>query len=136
MAGAMARQGAEGIDKFAESMNKVSAADQAKTRLDNLSGSIEKLKGTLDVMATNLGEKIGNQLRPAIEGLNNALSSMGDWWNNLSPAMQGAITTIGTIIAVLGGLVFAIGAVGMIATPLLGALSAIGTALAFLVSPI
>lgn len=132
----LAEQWAAGMDKLAESISKVDAAEQAKTRLDNLSGSFERLKGTVDVMMTNLGAEIGERLRPAIDGLNNALSSMGDWWKSLSPEMQSAISTIGTIVAVIAGLVFAIGAVGLVITPLLGAISAVWTALAFLVSPI
>lgn len=113
------------MDKLAESISKVDAAEQAKTRLDNLSGSFERLKGTVDVMMTNLGAEIGERLRPAIDGLNNALSNMGDWWKSLSPEMQSVITTIGTIVAVIAGLVFAIGAVGLVITPLLGAISAV-----------
>lgn len=54
----------------------MNAAEQAATRLDNLSGSFERLKGTVDVMMTNLGATIGEKLRPAIDGLNNALSTM------------------------------------------------------------
>jgi len=132
----LAETGAEWFDKLGESIGKVNAAEQAATRLDNLSGSFERLKGTVDVMMTNLGATIGEKLRPAIDGLNNALSTMWDWWKSLSPEMQGAITTIGAIVAVLAGLVFAIGAVGIVIWPVLGAFSAAAWAIAFLVSPI
>lgn len=136
MAIALMEQWSEWLDKYAESIKKVNAAEQAATRLDNLSGSFERLKGTVDVMMTNLGATIGEKLRPAIDGLNNALSTMWDWWKSLSPEMQGAITTIGAIVAVLAGLVFAIGAVGIVIWPVLGAFSAAAWAIAFLVSPI
>lgn len=72
----IAEQGAEGFDKYAASIAKTSSAEQAKTRLDNLSGSMERLKGTIDVMMTNLGEVLGAKLRPVIDGLNNALQDM------------------------------------------------------------
>lgn len=136
IAASMAVQGAEGYDKFAKSIGDTSAADQAKIRLDNFAGSFEQLKGTIDLLATNLGEKIGSVLRPAIDALNKALGDMGAWWESLSPNMQSFLTTAGTIVLVIGGLVFAVGAIGIAFSMALPAISAVAGALAFLLSPI
>lgn len=54
MAGAIAEQGAAGLDKVAEAIRKTDAAAQAATRLNNFWGDLEKLKGTIDVLATDL----------------------------------------------------------------------------------
>lgn len=130
----IAEQGAAGFDKYAASIAKTNSAEQAKTRLDNLSGSMERLKGTIDVMMTNLGEVLGTKLRPAIDGINEGLQHMGDWWNGLSPTMQNAIATIGAVVAALAGLVFIIGAIGLVVTPLMGAFSTIAATFGFLAS--
>ena len=71
------------------------AAAQSATRLDNFWGSLEKLKGTIDVLATALGEKIAGALRPVIDGLTNALEDLSGWFSSLSPQMQNIITIVG-----------------------------------------
>lgn len=136
IAAAVAEKGAEGYDKYAAAIANTNAAEQAKIRLDNLAGSWEALKGTVDLMATNLGEKIGNTLRPAIDALNAALGDMGKWWESLSPGMQEFITIAGTAAAVLAGIVFAVGAIGIAFSVALPAISAVAGAFAFLLSPI
>ena len=47
----LAKAGAEGFDKMAESMSKVTAAEVAKERLNNVAGSLEQLKGSLETAA-------------------------------------------------------------------------------------
>ena len=47
--------GSKGLDEYAASIDKVNAADIAKTRLDNFKGSVEALKGSLDTASITLG---------------------------------------------------------------------------------
>ena len=136
MAATIAEQWAAGFDKFSQSIAKVSAADQAKIRLDNFSWSLESLKGTLDLLATNLGEKIAGVLRPAIDALNKSLGDMTGWWESLSPGMQEFLSVIGTAAIVIGGVTLAIGALGIAFSLAAPAVTAVAGALAFLISPI
>lgn len=132
VAAAIADQGAAGFDKYADSIAKVDAGAQAKTRMDNFSGSLEKLMGTVDVLAVNLGEKIGKTLRPMIDGLANALEDMGKWWNSLSPAMQRTIEITGTVVAGIAALLFVVGALAIALAPVLSGIAAVAGALSFL----
>lgn len=56
-------QGAEGVNKMAESIAGISAADVANERLNNLSGSLEKMKGSLSTAAIAVGTAFLPNLR-------------------------------------------------------------------------
>lgn len=114
IAGLIAEQGAEGIKKMKTTIANTDAEEQARIRLDNLSGSWEKLMGTIDVIAVNVGAALGDVLRPAIDATATALEDLTAWWGTLSPATQDTITVIGAVVGVLAGLAFAVGAVGLV----------------------
>lgn len=69
-----ANQGAEGFDKMAGAIGKVKAADVAKTRLDNLNGSIEQLKGSFETMQIIIGEVFLPIVRKFVDALNSLIS--------------------------------------------------------------
>lgn len=54
-AAVLAKEGAEGFAAMADAMGKVTAASVAEERLNNLSGSLEKLKGSLSTVAITVG---------------------------------------------------------------------------------
>src|SRR5262249_48252109 len=85
-ASVLARQGADGFTRRATAMGKVSAADVATTKLDNLAGSMEQLKGSLETAAISVGLK----LTPVLKGL--ADSATGAV-NAAIPALEGFATT-------------------------------------------
>lgn len=87
-AAVMADQGAAGFDKMNASMSKVSAADVAATRMDNLNGAVEQFKGGVETAAITIGE----QLIPLLKSLTAGLGSVFDWFNSLSPGTQSLIT--------------------------------------------
>lgn len=58
----LANAGAAGYDSLSESMSKISAADVAATRMNNLAGQTEQLKGSVET----LGIMIGSLLIPAV----------------------------------------------------------------------
>ena len=60
-----ARLSAGGFEQMAEAMSKVTAAQVADERLNNLAGSLEKLKGSLETAAIT----VGLMLTPALKGL-------------------------------------------------------------------
>lgn len=65
----LANAGAEGFDRMATSMSKVTAAEVGKTRLDNLRGSLEQLKGSLETGAIILGSKFTPKLKELVDGV-------------------------------------------------------------------
>lgn len=136
MAGAIAEQWAAGLDKVTEAIRKTDAAAQAATRLNNFWGDLEKLKGTIDVLATDLWAKLSEYLRPAIRGVTEVLNDMSGWFASLSPGMQKFIEYAGIAAVAVGGLVFAVGLIGIALPAILSAISAVASAFAFLISPI
>lgn len=134
MAGLMAEQGAKGIQKMKDVIANTSAEDQAKIRMDNLSGSWERLKGTVDVIAVNIGKVLGEQLRPAIDAVANALENMQTWWAGLDSTSKTIIETVGGVVAAIAGLVFIIGAVGLVLGPVLTAIGTVVSSFGLLVS--
>jgi TP901 family phage tail tape measure protein len=87
--------GAAGFNKMAASMGKVTAADVAATRMDNLKGSIEQLTGSAETFAINLG----SILIPAIRKVVDSLTGIVNWFNRLTPAQQQAIVQVAAVTA-------------------------------------
>ena len=86
--------GAKGFDQMSASMNKVKAADVAKTRMDNLKGSVEQMKGSLETA----GIAIGTIVLPAIRKLVDGITSLLNIFLNLSPTAQKAVLIFISIV--------------------------------------
>lgn len=78
------------FDKLAGAISKTSAADVAKTRMDNLSGSVEQLKGSLETA----GIVLGTILLPAIRGIVDGITGLLNSFLQLSPSAQSAALNI------------------------------------------
>jgi TP901 family phage tail tape measure protein len=89
-AAVMADNGAAGFDKMATSMGKVKAADVAATRLDNLKGSIEQLKGSFETMMIT----IGNVFLPMVRKVVDAVTWVVNIFNKLPDGVQKAIAIL------------------------------------------
>lgn len=75
----VANQGAEGMDSLAKGMEKVKAADVAKKRMDNLSGAIEQLKGSIETMVIQTGgpfQEVGKTIVGFVTKIVNAFGSI------------------------------------------------------------
>ncbi len=66
-AAVLAREGGEGFAQMAEDMGKVTAASVAATRLDNVRGSLEQLKGSLETAGITIGQYLLPGLRDLID---------------------------------------------------------------------
>lgn len=100
-AAVFADQGAEGFNKMATAMGKVSAADVAKTRLDNLKGAIEEMKGSLETAAITIGSVFLPIARKIVE----VITSVVNAFNNMPPGIQKAIAIVIGVTAALAALV-------------------------------
>jgi TP901 family phage tail tape measure protein len=117
----LTKNGAEGFDQMAAAMGKVKAADVAKARLDNVAGSIEQLKGSIETAAIT----IGSVLLPTIRRVTDFVTRLVNGFNKLDPRWQKLIAFALVAATVLAGLVTAVAAIGF-------AITGIGSALAFL----
>lgn len=108
----LANEGAAGFEAMAESMSKISAADVAATRMDNLKGSIEQLRGSAETLAI----EIGNVLLPVVTDIVDAFAGVIDRLIEVNPNILAMGAGIGLAAGV--GLVF-LGVAGQIASSLL-----------------
>ncbi|WP_027724619.1 phage tail tape measure protein [Tuberibacillus calidus] len=72
------KEGSKGIEKMAKSMTKVSAADVAKTKMDNLKGAIEQMKGSIETAEITLGEAFTPALKKVAEHIDKFVSHLND----------------------------------------------------------
>jgi TP901 family phage tail tape measure protein len=77
-AAVLADQGAVGIAKMNAEMEKVSAAEVARQRLDNLNGSLEQLSGSVETLAI----MAGTVAIPAIRGIADGLTDVANFAAN------------------------------------------------------
>ena len=89
---------------------------------DKLKTTFNQLKST----GAEVGGTILEMLAPAFEAVSNAIKSLKEWWDGLSPTMQKTIVTVAGIIAAIGPALTMIqgiiGAVGTL-TSVIGLLS-------------
>lgn len=81
--------------------------EMAEAMMSGFGGSLEKLKSSIDVAATSIGQA----LAPMILYVSNLVQKAVDWFNNLSPSMQTVVATIGVVVAAIGPLLIVLGAV-------------------------
>lgn len=97
--------GAESIRKYTSEVKKISAADQAAERLNNLLGRLEQLGGALQSVQII----VGKFFLPAIGAIADAAQKVLIAFTNLSPAAQRVITAVagiaGAIAAAVAGFV-------------------------------
>jgi TP901 family phage tail tape measure protein len=135
-AAVLADAGAKGFDKMAKSMEKVKAADVAKTRMDNFKGSLEQLKGSLETA----GIVIGTILLPAIRKVVDFVTGLLNKFLGLSGGTQKLIliivAAVGAFLLIAGG-ILAFTALIIAAIPVIAAFAAaMGVAWAAITGPV
>ena len=109
--------------------------EMAEAMMSGFGGSLEKLKSSIDVLVTSIGEA----LAPVILQVADFVQRLVDKFNSLTPAQQETIVKIGLIVAAVGPLLVIVGkvisAVGTIMTivpKISGAITAVKGAFAAL----
>jgi len=122
---AMADNGAEGFNDLAEAMGEVSAADVAAEKLDNLSGAMTILKGTVETALISAGSPFQDALKGVVQsitGLINAFAQMDPKWQKFivfAAAGLGALLLImGTFLMVAGTILKTAATFGILAKAL------------------
>ena len=93
-------EGQGNLQKLTKSLKESdgAAAKAAKTNQDNLKGSIEGLKGSLESAAF----AIGKTMTPAIRSITDHLGNLVKAFNRMSPASQTFIVAVGGVVAAIG----------------------------------
>lgn len=103
----LAEQGKKGFDDYAASIRRVSAADVAAKKLDNLAGDITILKTNIQTMLISAGSPFQDQLREWVQ----LLTKLTKAFTDLSPETQ---KTIMKVLAYGGAAMTAMGATSLI----------------------
>jgi TP901 family phage tail tape measure protein len=135
-------QGAVGIQSWIDKPNDSGyAAETAATRLDNLAGDIEKLKGSLETALIGAGSGSQAPLRSLVQNIDDVVNA----FNDAPPAIQGLTTKLLGLTAITGGALWfgskvingiastktALGQLGVSAGVTRGMLASIGKGLQF-----
>ena len=91
------KEGAAGVENMWKAMSKVSAADVAAERMNNVKGKIEEFKGSLETAAIT----IGTALLPAIGKIVDGLQWLIDKFNALPTSVQAGIAVFAAIAAAI-----------------------------------
>ena len=81
--------------------------EMAEAMMSGFGGSLEKLKSSIDVLVTSIGEA----LAPTIQKVAEFIQGLVDKFNALTPAQQKTIVKIGLVVAALGPLLIVVGKV-------------------------
>ncbi len=73
-------------------------AEMADAMMSGFGGSLEKLKSSVDVAATSLGQALAPTISQVADGIQKAV----DWFNSLDESQQQLIAKIGIAVATLG----------------------------------
>lgn len=109
-AAVIADNGADGFKKLAGEMGKVTAQEVAEKRMDNLAGSIEQLKGSVETLLIIIGRPLADALRGWVD----KITAVVNWISNLDESTLGTAVTIAKMVAaflgVVGGALLMVGA--------------------------
>lgn len=94
-AAVFANEGSEGFNTMAASMSKVTAEAVAAERLNNLNGSFEQLKGSVETLAITFGMALLPALKSGTDGLTNAVNAMIPIAEQWGPRVAEALVELG-----------------------------------------
>ena len=99
--------------------------EMATAMMSGFGGSLEKLKSSLDVAVTSLGEA----LAPVILKVSDAIQGAVDWFNSLDDSQKQNIATIGLVVAAIGPVLMIIGTLISTIGSVVSAVGVVGGAL-------
>ncbi|PRX39524.1 TP901 family phage tail tape measure protein [Planifilum fimeticola] len=121
------KEGASGVKRMIREMSKTTAMEVAQTRMDNLKGTVEELKGAFETFQIQMGSAFLPILRKAAEGLKGVV----EWFSDLNPTTKEAIGIFASVTAGMLGLGAAVAGIIAISNPftaaVVGGAVALGT---------
>ena len=113
--------------------------DMANAMMSGFGGSIEKLKSTLDVLMTTLGQLAAQYLTPVIEKLQawlDAFNALDDETKDHIIKIAGIIAAVGPALIIIGKIVTGIGSIISVVSGLVSAIGAISAAIGVASAPV
>jgi hypothetical protein len=104
-AAVLSKEGAAGFEEMAASMGKVTAASVGAERLNNLSGDVEQLKGSLETAAITLGMSLLPALRDAAKGATGFVNGLIPIVERHGPQLIDVIQRAGGMLSTFAGFV-------------------------------
>ena len=96
------------VQELADKLQKTgTASNMANDMMSGFGGSLEKIKSSVDVLVTTIGEKLAPYISKAADKIQELL----DKFNALSPQQQDMIVKIGLIAAAIGPVLMIVGKV-------------------------
>lgn len=117
----LAGQGRDGFNEMAKAMGGVTAEAVAAGRLDNVAGSIEQLKGSVESAAI----AFGTALLPVIRKVAEFITTLVNKFSSLDPRWQKLIAFAAVAVAALLGLVAVIAGIGVAIAGMVASFAAI-----------
>lgn len=103
------KQGSTGITDWIGKVNDSGyAAETAHTKLDNLKGDLEQLRGSLETALIGAGEGAQSPLREMVQSLTDLINK----WNELDDATRSNVVKV---VATIGGILVSVGILGKLA---------------------
>ena len=106
---ALMEAGEAGFAELEEAINRTTVADVAAQRMDNLDGSIKRLKATLSAMFVDAGGPFQQMLKDWVDGLREFLLFIDALPKPLKTFLVGAIGVIGVMSLFAGAFLLTIG---------------------------
>lgn len=93
------KEGSDGIQKWIDDVNDTGfASEQARGKMDNLNGDVQKLGAAFDTALIKTGSTANDSLRGLVQGITGLVSAFGE----LPQPAQGAVLVIGAVVAGVG----------------------------------
>ena len=113
------------VDELSTALDEEgTSSEMASAMMSGFGGSLEKLKASVDVLATSFGEA----LTPTIQRVADFIQGLVDKFNSLTPAQQQTIAQIGLFLAALGPVIAIVGGIISVIGTVVGAIGTIITA--------
>lgn len=129
----MMKTGADGLAKYTDATNDATAAEtMAAAQKGDLSWALENMQGSLE----SAGIAFGTALAPAVQVVAGAIGAAAEAFSSLPSGVQTAIAVVLGLVAALGPLLIVGGAITGAIPAIQGSLTALGGALAGISWPI
>lgn len=106
---ALTKEGTAGFNEMNDAIQKVTASDIAEKRLDNLSGSVKRLKATIEALKVEAGEPFQGMLKGFVDGLREVILFFEKLPGPVKTIIVGIVGLTGVLAILAGGFLLTIG---------------------------
>lgn len=101
----LTKEGAKGFAEMNSEISKTTAADVASKRLDNLSGDIQRLKGTFQTLMIEAGTPFQDFMRNIVQGITRILQAFMNLPRGVQTAIMWFLLVGGVLLTLMGSFI-------------------------------